>query len=76
MYYTIFCPTLNKDFNNNNNNNNNSNNNKYNNNNNDIAKNILNVVHEEKSRMKVFRQKQLISKDISFHAPIKKSNYK
>ena len=67
MYYTIFCPTLNKDFNNNNNNNNNnSNNNKYNNNNNnnDIAKNILNVVHEGKSRMKVFRQKQLISKDI------------
>ena len=25
--------------------------------------------------MKVFRQKQLISKEISLHAPIRKSNY-
>ena len=42
----------------------------------DIAENILNVVDVGKNRMKVFRQKQLISKEISFHAPIKKSNYK
>ena len=41
-----------------------------------IAENILNVVDEGKSRIKVFRQKQLILKEISFHAPIKKSNYK
>ena len=41
----------------------------------DIAENILNVVDVGKSRMKVFRQKQLISKEISFHVPIKKSNY-
>ena len=39
----------------------------------DIAENILNVVDVGKSRMKVFRQKQLISKKISFHAPIKKT---
>ena len=42
----------------------------------DIAENIINVVDVGKSRMKVFRQKQLISKEISFHAPINKSNYK
>ena len=42
----------------------------------DIAENILNVVDVGKSRMKVFRQKQLISKEISFHAPIEKTNYK
>ena len=41
----------------------------------DITENILNVVDVGKSRMKVFRQKQLISKEISFHVPIKKSNY-
>ena len=34
------------------------------------------MVDVGKSRMKVFRQKQLISKEISFHAPIKKTNYK
>ena len=41
----------------------------------DIEENILNLVDVGKSRMKVFRQKQLISKEISFHVPIKKSNY-
>ena len=34
MYYAIFCPTLNKDFNNDNNNNDNNNNNNNNNSNN------------------------------------------
>ena len=42
----------------------------------DIAENIINVVDEGKSRIKVFRQKQLILKEISFHPPIKISNYK
>ena len=42
----------------------------------DIEENILNLVDVGKSRMKVFRQKQLISKEISLHAPIRKSNYK
>ena len=41
MYYAIFCPTLNKDYNNNNDNNdNNSNNNNSNNNNNNNNKEI------------------------------------
>ena len=44
--------------------------------NDDIAGNILNVADAGKSRITYFRQKQLISKDISFHAVIKKSNYK
>ena len=34
------------------------------------------MVDVRKSRMKVFGQKQLISKEISFHAPIKKTNNK
>ena len=34
------------------------------------------MVDVGKSRMKVFRQKQLISQKISFHAPIKKNNYR
>ena len=42
----------------------------------DIAESILNMVDVGKSRMEDFRQKRLISKEISFHAPIKKSNYK
>ena len=41
-----------------------------------ITDSILNVVDVGKSRMKDFRQKGLISKEISFHAKIKKSNYK
>ena len=41
----------------------------------DIAESILNMVDVGKSRMKYFRQKGLISKDTSFHAPIKKGNY-
>ena len=40
----------------------------------DIAENVLNVVDVAESRMNFFRQKQLISKEISFHAPIKKSS--
>ena len=44
--------------------------------NDDIAGNILNVADAGKSRIIYFRQRQLISKDISFHAVIKKSNYK
>ena len=42
----------------------------------DIAENIVNAVDVRKSRMKDFRQEQLISKGISFHAPIKKRTYK
>ena len=41
-----------------------------------IAESILNMVDVGKSRMEDFRQKQLISKEISYHAPIKKNNYK
>ena len=41
VYYAIFCPTLNKDFNNNNNNNNNSNNNNNNDENNDDFNNNI-----------------------------------
>ena len=44
--------------------------------NDDIAGNILNVADAGKSRTIYFRQRQLISKDISFYAVIKKSNYK
>ena len=44
--------------------------------NDDIAGNILNMADAGKSRTIYFRQRQLISKDISFHAVIKKSNYK
>ena len=39
VYYAIFCPTLNKDFNNDNNNDNDSNNNNNNNNNNNSNSN-------------------------------------
>ena len=34
------------------------------------------MVDVEKIRMEYFEQKRLISKEISFHAPIKKNNYK
>ena len=44
--------------------------------NDDIAGNILNLADAGKSRIIYFRQRKLISKDISFHAVIKKSNYK
>ena len=40
--------------------------------NDDIAGNILNVADAGKSRTIYFRQRQLISKDISFYAVIKK----
>ena len=40
----------------------------------DIGQSIMNNVG--KSRIAEFRQKLLIPKEISFHAPIKKSNYK
>ena len=44
--------------------------------NDDIAGNIFNVADAGKSRTIYFRQRQLISKNISFYAVIKKSNYK
>ena len=34
------------------------------------------MVDVGKSRMKDFRQKRSISKELSFHAPVKKNNYK
>ena len=40
----------------------------------DIGESIMNNVGQ--SRIAEFRQKLLIPKEISFHAPIKKSNYK
>ena len=43
---------------------------------NDIAENILNMVDVGKSRGQNVGQNQLVSKDISFHEPIKKNNYK
>ena len=43
---------------------------------NDIVENILNMVDVGKSRGENVGQNQLVSKDISFHAPIKKNNYK
>ena len=43
---------------------------------NDIAENILNMVDVGKSKGKNVGQNQLVSKDISFHALIKKNNYK
>ena len=42
----------------------------------DITESILNMVNVDKSRMGDFRQALLIFKEILFHAPIKKSNYK
>ena len=42
----------------------------------DITESILNMVNVEKSRMGDFRQALLIFKEILFHAPIKKNNYK
>ena len=41
-----------------------------------IAESILSMVDVGKSRMENYRQKRLISKEISFHATIKKDNYK
>ena len=43
---------------------------------NDIVENILNMVDVGKSRGENVGRNQLVSKDISFHAPIKKNNYK
>ena len=43
---------------------------------NDVVENILNMVDFGKSRGENVGQNQLVSKDISFHAPIKKNNYK
>ena len=45
MYYAIFCPILNKDFNNNNNNKNN-NNNDHNNNNNNNNTSLFNIYQQ------------------------------
>ena len=42
----------------------------------DIAKSILNMFGVGNSRMEDFAEKRLISKEISYHAPIKKNNYK
>ena len=42
----------------------------------DIAENILIMVDVRKSRVEDFGQNQLVSKEISFHATIKKNNYK
>ena len=42
----------------------------------DIAESIFNMVNVGRNRMEDFRQKQMISKEISFHTPIKKNNYK
>ena len=41
-----------------------------------IVESIPNMVDVGKRRMGDLRQKRLISKEISFHAPIKKNNYK
>ena len=41
----------------------------------DIGESILNMVNVGKRRMEDFRQKLFISKEISFHASIKKSSY-
>ena len=42
----------------------------------DITESILNMVDVRKSRMEDFGQNRLVSKEISFHALIKKNNYK
>ena len=42
----------------------------------DIAESILTMVDVGKSRIEDFGQNQLVSKEILFHAPIKKNNYK
>ena len=41
-----------------------------------IEESILNIFYVGKSRMRYFSQKQLISKEVSFHALIKKSYHK
>ena len=41
----------------------------------DIAESILNMVDVAKSGMEDFGQNRLVSKEISFHAPLKKNNY-
>ena len=42
----------------------------------DIAESILNMADAGKRKMEDFGQNRLVSKEISFHAPIKKKTYK